>query len=565
MQTRVRDRQSRLVDLDALVEEQVEVERPRAVRGGALADASEPAFDVEEDREKVAWRELGLDGRHPVEKARLPDDADRLRIDEAGHGGHADSGLLPQLGERGPDRRLAVAEVRSKADVRARHAQDATLRSLVARRLPIVVAAALCALGTAAVAHGDAPSEWWLQAIDADPTAAPGPGVPVVIIDGAVDASQPAFSGRANTTYLDPQALAGPNDFHATAVASLAAASTGGLEGVYPQAALEVWDAGHGADGIDAGSAATGISTAARHCPAVINLSFGGTDPNPDVQDAILGAVRDGCLVVAAAGNSGLDGDPPTYPAAYAHVLTVGATDAQGEPLPFSSSGSWVDLAAPGTAISADVPLSHDPSGISANLAGTSFAAPLVTAAAAWLWTVRPKLSATQVAAILRESARPTGSQAFDPKTGYGVIDLDAALALPTPPNDPDEPNDDVVQVKPGQLFSSGEPPLTTATRPSIRISGTLLQSDDPRDLYRVWVPAHRRVRVSVSGDGDAVAHLWGPQTYTVDEPPALRKRDFMGSSITGGAVGRYAYAEVELSARATSATYVLSVRAGRP
>ena len=432
----------------------------------------------------------------------------------------------------------------------------------MARRLPIVVAAALCALGTAAIARGDAPSEWWLHVIGADTVSAPGPGVPIVIIDGAVDSSQPSLTGRPNTTYLDPQQLVGPDDIHATAVASLAAGSGNGFLGVYPQATLEVWDAGRGANGIDAGSAAAGISVAARHCPAVINLSFGGTEPNPQVQGAILGAVRAGCLVVAAAGNSGLDGDPPTYPAAYAHVLTVGATNAQDAPLPFSSSGDWVDLAAPGSDMSAAVPLSHDPSGISLGLAGTSFAAPLVTASAAWLWTVRPKLSASQVAELLRESAQPTGSERFDLKTGYGVIDLAAALTLPTPPNDPMEPNDDIVQVKPGQLFSSGQPPLTTATHTSTRIAGTLLRAEDSVDIYRIWVPAHRRVHVSVEADGNASANVWGPHTYTVDEPPALRRRYFEGPTITGGAVGRYAYAEVALTGRAPSATYVLSVRA---
>jgi hypothetical protein len=434
----------------------------------------------------------------------------------------------------------------------------------VHRRLPIVLAAALCALGTAAVARADAPPEWWLHAIDADTAAAPGPGVPIVVIDGAVDATQPAFTGRPNTTFLDSPSLAGPDDYHATAVASLAAApGDGGFAGVYPQAVLELWDAGRGANGIDAPLASEGIVTAAKHCPAVINLSFGGTEPNPQVQNAILTAVRAGCLVVAAAGNSGLDGNPPTYPAAYAHVLSVGATDEQGSPVPFSSSGDWVDLAAPGTDISADVPLSHDASGISSGLAGTSFAAPLVTAAAAWLWTARPKLTASQVAAVLRESARPIGPQRFDAKTGYGIVDLAAALALPTPPNDPSEPNDDVVQVKPGQVFSSGQPPLTSPAQTSKRIAGTLLQADDPRDLYRIWVPAHERVRVSVTTrDKAAAARIWGPMTYTVDEPPALRKRDFDGPAITGGAVGRYAYAEVILTGRSPSATYVLSVQA---
>jgi hypothetical protein len=426
-------------------------------------------------------------------------------------------------------------------------------------RLPIVLAAALCALGTAAVARADAAPGWWLRGIDADVAAAPGPGVPIVVVDGAVDPSQPTLTGRANTTYLDNQALAGPDDYHATAVASLAT-------GVYPQAVLELWDAGRGVNGIDAASAAQGIVTAAKHCPSVINLSFGGTEPNPQVQNAILTAVRSGCLIVAAAGNSALDGDPPTYPAAYAHVLTVGATDEQGTALPFSSSGNWVDLSAPGSDMTAAVPLSHDASGISTGLAGTSFAAPLVSAAAAWLWTARPKLTSSQVAAILRVSAHPVGPQRFDSKTGYGIVDLAAALALPTPPNDPSEPNDDVVQVKPGQLFPNGEPALTTPAHPSTRIEGTILQAEDPRDLYRIWVPAHTRVRVSVTSPGrTAAVRIWGPRTYTVDEPPALRLRDFKGPSITGSTVGRYAYAEVILTGRSPSATYVLSVRAASP
>ena len=424
------------------------------------------------------------------------------------------------------------------------------------RRLPIALAAALCALGTAAIARADAPQGWWLHGIDADTAAAPGPGVPIVVVDGAVDASQPTLTGRANTTYLDTQALAGPDDFHATAVASLAT-------GVYPQAVLELWDAGRGVNGIDAASASQGIVTAAKRCPAVINLSFGGTEPNPQVQNAILNAVRSGCLVVAAAGNSALDGDPPTYPAAYAHVLTVGATDVQGAALPFSSSGNWVDLSAPGSDMSAAVPLSHNATGVSTGLAGTSFAAPLVSAAAAWLWTARPKLTSSQVAAILRESAHPVGPQRFDSKTGYGILDLAAALALPAPPNDPSEPNDDVVQVKPGQLFASGEPPLTTAEHPSTRIEATLLQAEDPRDLYRIWIPAHTRVHVSVTSAGrTAAVRIWGPRTYTVDEPPALRRRDFRGPSITGGAVGAYAYAEVILTGRSPSATYLLTAKA---
>jgi subtilisin family serine protease len=435
----------------------------------------------------------------------------------------------------------------------------------VPRRLSIVAAAALCALATAAVAAGDTPSEWWLQAIDANPAAAPGPGVPIVVIDGAVDQSQPAFAGRANTTYLDSPTLDGPQDFHATSVAALAAASgPNGYTGVYPQAMLELWDAGRGANGIDGASAARGIITAAEHCPAVLNLSFGGSEPSPDVEAAIFRAVRAGCLVVAAAGNSGLQGDPETYPASYPHVFTVGATDEQGNPETFSSSGPWVDVAAPGVDMTAPVPLTTDPSGFSRGLAGTSFAAPLVSAAAAWIWTVRPTLSASQVAELLRESARAVGPQRFDTKAGFGVIDVAAALALRTPPPDPVEPNDDVAEVKPGLFFSSGQPPITTKTHPSTRLAGTVTQSEDPRDLYRIWIPARRKVHVSLTPKGSAVAQIWGPATVSLDESQTLRKRDLAGSSITGGAKGVYAYAEVKLTGRTQSATYVLSVTAAK-
>jgi subtilase family protein len=432
----------------------------------------------------------------------------------------------------------------------------------VRRRLLIALVAASCVFGTS-VAAADAPAEWWLHTIGADQATPPGPGVPIVIVDGAVDASQPVMAGRPNTTYLDTQVLVGRDDFHATAVASLAAAPGNGYLGVYPQANLLVWDAGHGPTQIDPSAAVQGISTAAQHCPAVINLSFGGRSPTPDLQNAILTAVHNGCLVVAAAGNDGDKGNPVEYPASYPHVFSVGATDQNDVPAPFTSSGAWIDVAAPGTGITVAVPLSHSSTGL-ATEDGTSFAAPLVTAAAAWIWSARPTLTAGQVAQILRGSARQVRPNRFDLQTGYGVLNIPAALAAPAPPNDPSEPNDDIVQVRPGALFPAGEPPLTTSTRPSSRISGTLLQTEDPRDLYRIWVPAHRVVHVAVSARGAATAHIWGPATLGVEESGTSRARDLKGSSITGGKKGSFAYADVELSSQSDAASYVLNVTAAK-
>jgi subtilisin family serine protease len=342
---------------------------------------------------------------------------------------------------------------------------------------------------------------WWSQDVGADQAAPPDTGVPIVIVDSGVDTSHPPFSGRPNTTLLNDQTVDGPGEYHGTAVASLAI-------GVFPQAALYSWDASP-RSGVSDLAAVSGIETAAEHCPAVINLSFGSTEPAPEIDDAVLTAVHNGCLVVAAAGNDAQLGNPTTYPAAYPHVLTVAATDEHDAPLPFSTFGPWVDLAAPGIDITAAVSLSHDPSGYSSGLAGTSFAAPLVSAAAAWIWTVRPTLTVDQLAAVLRESARDVATPGFDAETGHGVLDIPAALAASPPPADPDEPNDDVDQIAPGRLFPNGQPPLTSPGHPSIRIAASLDQSEDPRDLYRVWVPARRVVRATVAAVGNVAARIW--------------------------------------------------------
>ena len=84
---------------------------------------------------------------------------------------------------------------------------------------------------------------------------------------------------------------------------------------------------------------------------------------------------------------------------------------------------------------------------------GTSFSTPIVAAAAAWVWTLRPTLDVTQIFDLLRQSARDIGPPGFDSASGFGIVDIPAALAADAPRRDPDEPNDDVDQVKPGALF----------------------------------------------------------------------------------------------------------------
>lgn len=441
----------------------------------------------------------------------------------------------------------------------------------MARRVLAVAVAALALCGAAAAAGVRVtadplePQEWWLPAIGADAAQAPGPGVPITIVDSGVDPTQAEFAGRPNTTFFNTQSVLGPGEFHGTMVASVAAAAENGvgMAGVYPTAALQVFDASPDPHGITDPTAIAGILTAAQHCPGVINLSFGGSADDRQLQDAVLQAYQAGCLVVAAAGNDGLQGSPTTYPADWPHVFTVAASDRNNAVAPFSTSSPANDITAPGIGITGAVPLSHDPSGyVSGD--GTSFAAPMVSAAAAWIWTMRPTLTVGQLAGVLRESTTDIGPPGFDNASGYGLLNIPAALAAPAPPIDPEEPNDDIEQVKPLQLFHLGQPALTTKAKPTSRIAATLDKADDPRDIYRIWIPAHETVRVKVSSGGRAAARLWGPKTLSMNEGLAERRRDLRGPSITAGKTGLSAYAEILLTGSSANASYTLSVTASK-
>jgi hypothetical protein len=145
------------------------------------------------------------------------------------------------------------------------------------------------------------------------------------------------------------------------------------------------------------------------------------------------------------------------------------------------------------------------------------------------------------------------------------MLDIPAALVAPTPPEDPGEPNDNIDQVKPGQLFQQGQAALTSVTKPTTRIAATLDAGDDPRDLYRIWVPPKRYVHVSVTGaDGAAAARIWGPKTSSVEEGIVARRRDLRGPKMYGGPNGTSAYVEVLLTGRSATARYLLGVTAAK-
>jgi hypothetical protein len=427
----------------------------------------------------------------------------RLRSDVAGRS----SAVLTEAGG------TRVAEELDLWKLPARSAAQ-TLRTLEASRSVAFSqreTTYVVSVSSVAVSDPLVPQQWWRSAIGVDGLTSPGPGIPVSLVDSGVDLDHPEFAGRPNLITLNRQEPQPFGGIHGTSVASVVGAQENGvgIVGVYPDAVIRSWDAATGL-GTELTSSAIvkGILASSRRGRNVVNLSLGGLNPDAAIEAAVNLAVARGSLVVAASGNDGEQGSPLNYPAAFPHVLTVAATQEDGSVAPFSSASRFVDLAAPG----AQIPVATlDPQTGTPTWAledGTSFAAPLVSGAAAWIWTLRPSLDAGQVAQILRSTATDIGAPGRDAASGFGLLSVPAALSLPAPVKDQTESNDDVEDVTPGREGYHGTPAFTRGAKTSNRTGGRVDAAEDPRDVYRVWLPKGKRVHALLSADAGIALKL---------------------------------------------------------
>jgi hypothetical protein len=329
----------------------------------------------------------------------------------------------------------------------------------------------------------------------------------IALVDSQLDRTTPELAASPNIKTTGGQPLI---DFHGTATAAVVAAAANGVGnlGVWPGAnALNV----SLPETILCSDSARQIDAATRAHAAVINMSYGSQSRCTAEADAIQHAVKEGAVPVAASGNEFDQGNPLEFPASLPHVLTVAALEAgSDQPAFFSSESVAVDLSAPGVDILTAVPQSHDDAfdpdqngdGF-AVVAGTSFSAPMVSAAVGWIRAARPDLTPGQVADVIRFGTRDIGKQGYESSTGYGILSLEGALAETAPRDDPLEPNDDIRLVD-GREFSSPAPPVFTGGTRTIRATADV--TEDPADVYRVKVkPGHRaRIKLSPSvGDPD--------------------------------------------------------------
>ncbi|MFQ3664058.1 MAG: S8 family serine peptidase [Chloroflexaceae bacterium] len=316
------------------------------------------------------------------------------------------------------------------------------------------------------------PQQWGLRNIQAPEawTITTGGPIVVAVLDSGVDGEHLDLAGKVlpgfNTLSGTPEAR--DDNGHGTAVAGLIAASTNNDTGIaglcWDCRILPVKVVGANGVGNDA-SLAAGIRWAADNGARVINMSLGGEGDSRLLREAIDYATARGIVLVAASGNERQSGNPVSYPAAYPNVIAVGATGNTDVITDFSSTGDYLDLAAPGVGLWTTLP-----GGRYGPPNGTSFSSPYVAGAAALVLTQRPDLGWADVGCILKASADDKGPPGKDPEYGWGRLNvfravqlapvytgcpLDAPQPAPTPPP----------VTAPGDAFQ----PVPPSTAPGVR------------------------------------------------------------------------------------------------
>ena len=185
-----------------------------------------------------------------------------------------------------------------------------------------------------------------------------------------------------------------------------------------------------------------GIRYAADRGVEVMNMSLGGPDPSPALEDAVDYAFGKGVVICAASGNSSMAS--VEYPAAYHSCIAVGATNKSKAKTSYSNYGSVQGVVAPGGEGSNPIwqqtyrVLGRPSSGFGVmGMSGTSMATPHVAGTAALIRSRHPTWSASGVRGAIASTCYNLGPSGWDPTFGWGLIDARAAVSLSSEPKLP--------------------------------------------------------------------------------------------------------------------------------
>lgn len=330
------------------------------------------------------------------------------------------------------------------------------------------------------------------------------------------------------------QIYTGSGDSHGTHCAGTIAASRNslGIAGIVGGSSVRIMSvkALGGSEGY--GSTASiirAIRYAQDNGAVICNLSFGTSTNDPALENAIASSDM---LFIAAAGNGGglfgsLRGQntdySPVYPAAYDldQIISVANLQSDGTLHESSNYGaSSVDLAAPGTWILSTIP--EDEYGY---MTGTSMAAPMVTGAAALIYSYYEDMTLLELKSRILDSVRHLEALDGLVATG-GMLDVYAALTGDF---------DALTEVDSDSLPETSQPDSQTGSAPSISVSSSngwyynyliVTVTDPDHDVSAVRYAAGMKeasdfaggrfgTAVTPDADGQAVFRITRRGTYT--------------------------------------------------
>lgn len=289
-----------------------------------------------------------------------------------------------------------------------------------------------------------------------------GAGVKIGIIDSGINYSHPDLDGvyAGGYDFVESQNDLGIREGdgamdvygHGTHVAGTACAEDNnlGVVGAAPNCALYSLRVLNN-DGVGSWSKTiAALNWAVTNKLQVVNLSLGSSkNPGTAVETAFKNAAIAGVVIVAAAGNSGNTagkGDNIIYPAKYASVIAVGATDSTNKRASFSSTGSDLEIMAPGVSVLSTWNdntsyLNPQPICLTGDCwykygSGTSMASPHVAGVAAIIIASGSAPDANgdgkiydEVRKKLNDTATNLGVAGKDTQYGWGLVNAVAAVA----------------------------------------------------------------------------------------------------------------------------------------
>jgi subtilisin family serine protease len=300
------------------------------------------------------------------------------------------------------------------------------------------------------------------------------PSIAIAVIDDGFDLSHPDLAGRWRDAWdfetksadvrprADVWSQAGGN-WHGTACAALAVGGVGAgdIIGVAPHC---TWIPIRWSD-LKPEEVEAWFDYAREKDAAVVSCSWGARDRNYPLCDRLSTAITRlategrggrGTVIVFAAGNDGRDVNDPAHESVdgfvvHPHVIAVSASTSMDSRAAYSNFGKEIWLSAPSSGVkgrdvvTADAtgeyiaksgmtrPMGYAEGDYAEHFGKTSAACPIVAGVCALMLSVNPALSAKDVRAILRATARRTADAEHDAYGhskyfGFGCVDAEAAV-----------------------------------------------------------------------------------------------------------------------------------------